>query len=117
MAPLLGERRCGSVSHRQASPVVNLGRCLTLVNSPVSHPRLGQCTLRRWKAKSDDDTRCTRIPSTHDEALLLAQWRAGQRHLDSKSLSLATPDVQELGHVYTRKLKYSETHLSPRAWP
>ena len=70
MAPLLEERRSGSVrTAKQVSElVVNLERCLTLVNSSASHPRLGQCTLRRRNGKSDDPTRCIRTPTEHSSS-------------------------------------------------
>ena len=62
-------------------------------------------TLRSRKAKSDDHTRCTRIPNIQDERLLLAQWRqsaasrrrklfardARNNSLDLRNSSLDTP--------------------------
>ena len=63
--------------------------------SSIHQPETGaeRCTLRRWKTKSNDQTRCTRIPSIQGKALLLAQWRVGQPVLE---LMGEASDVVEL---------------------
>ena len=99
MAPLLEERRFGSVSHRQASP--RTGRPSRALPNTGQLPGL---PLETGTAHHAFPASRTKHSSSHSGAP------------DSgKSFSLATPDVQELEHVHKRKLKYSETHLSPRA--
>ena len=85
-------RRSGSVSHRQVCP--RTGRYTRSLPGTGQLPSLPaqtgpeRCRMCRRKARSDDSPRGTCIPSIQDEEFPLAQWRAGHRQLDGKSLRI-----------------------------
>ena len=96
MAPLLEERRSGSVSHRQASP--RTGRQSRALPDTGQLPRSSRDCAREVGRRATTTPDAHAFPASRTKHSSSRKWRAGQRHPDGTESSNIAKHISLSAH-------------------